>query len=185
VFLVVIAIYLAAIFWATSRRSSVTPATMAIGTGGGVLFGAVMYSVTPLGVNKYATNPWLPGSDVDPLVVLAWILLLGVPVAAAILAGRRYSGPAFPIIGLFMSMIGAACVAENNSAAGQGGPPRGGGPGQPGPAPDRPDGGRRVAADGGVERLTADPFPDPGRDDDEGRSDLVGAAAGDPMTQRR
>ena len=94
VFLVVIACYLMAIFWITSRRSSVTPATMAIGAGGGVLFGVVMYSVTPLGVNKYATNPWLPGSDVDPLVVLAWILLFGVPVAAAILAGRRHPGPA-------------------------------------------------------------------------------------------
>ena len=265
VFLVVIACYLVAIFWITSRRSSVTPATMAIGAGGGVLFGAVMYSVTPLGVNKYATNPWLPGSDVDPLVALAWILLLGVPVAAAILAGRRYPGPAssgpplrskagqgfvagllaslsgglivtvlgmgtialmlhatwlrtlfdhghhlnavvvysheidagtnaqgylsmcvaFPIIGLFMSMMGAACVSESSSAAGQGGPPRSGGPGQPGPAPDQPGGGRRVEADGGVERLTACSFPDPGRDDGEDRADLAGAAAGGPMTRTR
>lgn len=261
VFLVVIACYLVAIFWITSRRSSVTPATMAIGAGGGVLFGVVMYSVTPLGVNKYATNPWLPGSDVDPLVVLAWILLFGVPVAAAILAGRRHPGPAdsgpfrktkfaqgmvagllanlsgalivtvlgmgtvalmlhatwlrtlfdhghhlnavvvysheidaatnaqgyllmwvaFPVIGLVMSMMGAAGAVGNGAAADQGGPPRGGGPA---PAPDRPDGGRRVAADGGVERLTAGPFPDPGRDDED-RPDLVGAAAGGPMTQRR
>ena len=65
---------------------------MAIGTGGGVLFGAVMYSVAPLGLNKYATNPWLPGSDVDPLVVLAWVLLFGVPVAVGALASRRYPG---------------------------------------------------------------------------------------------
>jgi hypothetical protein len=257
VFLVIIAAYLAAIFWITSRRSSVTPATMAIGAGGGVLFGVVMYSVTPLGVNKYATNPWLRGSAVDPLVALAWILLLGMPVAAAVLAGRRHPGPAssgpptktkvaqgivagllvnlsgalivtvlgmgtialmlhatwlrtlfdhghhlnavvvysheidagtnaqgyllmcvaFPVIGLFMSMMGAVGVVENGSEAGQGGPPRGGGPGQPGPAPDQPGGGCRVAADGGVERLTACPFPDPGRDDDEDRSDPVGAAA--------
>jgi hypothetical protein len=265
VFLVVIAACLAAIFWITSRGSLVTPATMAIGAGGGVLFGAVMYSVTPLGVNKYATNPWLPGSDVDPLVVLAWVLLLGGPVAAALLAGRCYPGPvssgpptktkvgqgfvagllanlsgalivtvlgmstialmlhatwlrtlfdhghhlnaivvysheidaatnaqgyllicvAFPVIGLFMSMMGAAGIVGDGSEAGQGGPPPRGGPGQPGPAPDQPDGGRRPEAEGGVEGLTACPFPDPGRDDDEGRADLVGAAAGGPMTRTR
>lgn len=258
VFLLVVAAYLTAVFWMTSRRSSVTPATMAIGTGGGVLFGAVMYSVTPLGFNKYATNPWLPGSAVDPLVVLAWILLFGVPVAAAILAGRRHpepagSGPgmktkmgqgvvagvlaslsgalivtvagtgtialmlhaawlrtlfdqgqhlnavvlysheldassnaqgyllmclAFPIIGLFMGTMAAAVVWGSPSAAGQGGPPRGGEPGEPGPAPDQPGGGRRAAADSGVETPTADPVPDPGRDDDDDRSDLVGAAGG-------
>ena len=91
---------------------------------------------------------------------------------------------AFPVIGLFMGMFGAAGALDNSPAAGPGGPPRGG-PGQPGPAPVQPDGGRRVAADGGAGKLTADPFPDPGRDDDEGRSDLVGAAAGNPMTQRR
>ena len=34
------------------------------------------------------------GTDVDPLVVLAWVLLFGVPVAAAALAARRYQGPA-------------------------------------------------------------------------------------------
>jgi hypothetical protein len=262
VFLLVVAAYLTAIFWMTSRRSPVTPATMAIGTGGGVLFSAVMYSVTPLGLNKYATNPWLRGSAVDPLVALAWVLLFGVPVAVAILAGRRHPGPAgsgphmktkmsqgvvagilaslsgalivtvagtgtialmlhaawlrtlfdhgqhlnavvvysheldassnaqgyllmclaFPVIGLFMGMMGAV---GNESEAGQGGPPRGGGPGQPGPAPDQPDDGRRVAADGGVERLTADPFPGPGRDDDKDRPDLVDAVAGDAMTRTR
>ena len=94
VLLLVVAAYLTALFWMTSRRSPVTPATMAIGTGGGVLFGAVMYAVTPLGLNKYATNPWLRGSAVDPLVALAWVLLFGVPVAVAILAGRRHPGPA-------------------------------------------------------------------------------------------
>jgi len=93
VFLLLVAAYLTAIFWMTSRRSPVTPATMAIGTGGGVLFGAVMYAVTPLGLNKYATNPWLKGSAVDPLVALAWVLLFGMPVAVAILAGRRHPGP--------------------------------------------------------------------------------------------
>jgi hypothetical protein len=92
---------------------------------------------------------------------------------------------AFPIIGLFMGTMAAAVVWGSPSAAGQGGPPRGGGPGEPGPAPVQPDGGRRVEADGGVEGLTACPFPDPGRDDGEDRADLTGAAAGGPMTRRR
>ncbi len=264
-FLVVVASYVAAIFWMTSRRSPVTPATMAIGTGGGILFGAVMYSVAPLGLNKYATNPWLPGSDVDPLMVLAWVLLFGVPVAVGVLAGRRYPGPAdsgpftktkiaqgivagllanlsgalivtvlgtgtialmlratwlrplfdhghhlnavvvysheidavtnatpylfmclgFPLIGLFMSMMVGAGVWGSTSATGQGGPPRGGGPGQPDPAPGQPGSGQRVEAGSGVERLTPSPFPDPGRDDEAVPGDLVGAAAGGPMTRTR
>ena len=264
-FLVVVAAYVTAIFWMTSRRSWVTPATMVIGTGGGVLFGAVMYSVAPLGLNKYATNPWLPGSDVDPLVVLAWVLLFGVPVAVGALAARRYPGPAdsgpftktkiaqgivagllanlcgalvvtvlgtgtialmlhatwlrtlfdhghhlnavvvysheinavtnappyltmcvaFPLIAMFLSVMGGASVWGSASATGQGGPPRGGGPGQPDPAPGEPGSGQRVEAGSGVERLTPSPFPDPGRDDEAVPGDLVGAAAGAPMTRTR
>jgi hypothetical protein len=34
----------------------------------------VMCAVAPLGLNNGATDPWLPGSQVDPLVALAWIL---------------------------------------------------------------------------------------------------------------
>jgi hypothetical protein len=46
------------LLWVTSRRSSVTPATLAAGTGVGLLFGLVMYSVAPLGLGSYASNPW-------------------------------------------------------------------------------------------------------------------------------
>ncbi|HEU5390110.1 MAG TPA: hypothetical protein VFV73_29840 [Streptosporangiaceae bacterium] len=52
-----------------------------------------MLAVDPLGFYNFATNPWLPGSDADPLVVLAWLLLFGGPAAAAVLAGRRIRGP--------------------------------------------------------------------------------------------
>jgi hypothetical protein len=93
---VVVAGYVAAILAVTARRSRVAPATLAIGTGAGVLLGLVMYAVAPLGLAKNATDPWLPGSDVDPVVALAWILLLGGPVTAAVLAGRRYHGPGNP-----------------------------------------------------------------------------------------
>jgi hypothetical protein len=91
VFLVVVAIYLAVVLWVTSRRSRVAPATLAIGTVGGIALSLLMYTVAPLGLSNAATDPWLPGSDVDPLVVLAWILLLVGPVAAAAVADRRYA----------------------------------------------------------------------------------------------
>jgi hypothetical protein len=90
-FLVVMALYLAGIVWVTSRRSQVAPATLAVGTGAGIALGLVMYAVAPLGISKDATNPWLPGSDIDPLVVLGWLLLLCGPAAAAVVAGRRYT----------------------------------------------------------------------------------------------
>ena len=92
-FLFITAGYVAAIFWLTSRRSLVAPATLAIGLGTGLVLGAVMYAVAPLGLSKSATNPWLPGSDIDPLVWLAWIVLLCGPVAAGVLAGRHYRAP--------------------------------------------------------------------------------------------
>ena len=92
-FLFITAGYVAAIFWLTSQRSRVAPATLAIGLGAGMVLGAVMYALAPLGLSKSATNPWLPGSEVDPLVWLAWIALLGRPVAAGVLAARRYHRP--------------------------------------------------------------------------------------------
>jgi hypothetical protein len=91
--LLLTATYLMVILLMTSRRSRVTRTTLTIGTGAGLVLGVVMYSVAPLGLGKSATDPWLPGSDIDPLVVLAWILLIGGPAAAALLAGRRCPRP--------------------------------------------------------------------------------------------
>jgi hypothetical protein len=85
--------YVAAILAVTARRSRVAPATLAIGTGAGIALGVVMYAVAPLGLAHHATEPWLAGSAIDPVVALAWILLLGGPVVAGVLAGRRYRGP--------------------------------------------------------------------------------------------
>jgi hypothetical protein len=121
-FLVLMALYVAAIFWMTSRRSRIAPATLAVGTGAGIALGLVMYAVAPLGLSKAATNPWLPGSDIDPLVLLAWLLLLGGPVTAAIVADRRFtaSGSTPPpdgdrtrqmmAAGLLTSLVGALLV---------------------------------------------------------------------------
>ena len=225
---------------------------MAIGTGSGLLFGAVMYAVAPLGLNKYATNPWLKGSAVDPLVALAWVLLFGLPVAAALLAGRRHQGVVagvlanlsgalivtvlgtgtialmlhaawlrtvldhghhlnavvlysheldasdnaaaylvmcliFPIIAVFTSVLAAGLAWGSPAAASQGGPPRGGGPGQPDPAPGLPGGVRRAEAGADAERLAAMLMPDQGREDGEspGRGDLVGAAPAGATTRTR
>lgn len=90
VYLVLMGLYLAGILWMTSRRSRIAPATIAVGAGAGLALGLVMYAVAPLGLSSAATNPWLPGSSVDPLVLLAWLLLLGAPAVAAVAADRRY-----------------------------------------------------------------------------------------------
>jgi len=122
-FLVLVALYVAAIFWMTSRRSRVAPATLAVGAGAGIVLGLVMYAVAPLGLSTAATNPWLPGSDADPLVLLAWLLLLGAPATAAVIADRRCtaSGDTPPPVGvrvrqmmaagLLTSLVGALFVA--------------------------------------------------------------------------
>ncbi len=121
--LLLTALYVVAIFWVTSRRSPAAPATLAIGTGAGIVFGLVMYSVAPLGLGNDATNPWLPGARIDPLVALAWILLFGGPVAAAVMAGWRYrgSGGSVPsadarigqgvVAGVLANLVGALLVA--------------------------------------------------------------------------
>ena len=92
-FLVVMAGYVAVILAVTALRSRVAPATLAIGAGAGTVLGVVMYTVAPLGLSNNATEPWLAGSAIDPVVAFAWILLLGGPVAAGGMAARRYRAP--------------------------------------------------------------------------------------------
>jgi hypothetical protein len=123
VFLVVVAGYVAGILAVTARRSRVAPATLAIGTGAGVALGVVMYAVAPLGLSNDATEPWLAGSVIDPVVVLAWILLLGGPIVAGVMAARRYRGPSRPeqlvnaktwqgsVAGFLATGVGALIVA--------------------------------------------------------------------------
>jgi hypothetical protein len=103
--------YLAVLVWMTSRRSRVTGPTLAIGTGAGLVLGVVMYSVAPLGLSNDASNPWLPGSQVDPLVVLAWILLIGAPAAAALLAGWRRCRSPGRSVALAQARIGQGIAA--------------------------------------------------------------------------
>ena len=120
-FLIIMVLFAAAILWLTSQRSRVAPVTLAVGASAGIAVGLVMYAVVPLGLSNAATNPWLPGSSVDPLVVLAWILMASAPVAAGTAAYRHYraAGPAQPIsamarqivaAGLLTNLIGALLV---------------------------------------------------------------------------
>ena len=81
-----------------------------------------MYVVAPLGLSKEATNPWLPGSDIDPLVMLAWILVLFGPFTAGALAFRRFKASNGPppstgdqtrqvvAAGLLANLVGALFV---------------------------------------------------------------------------
>ena len=94
-FLAVMALYATAILWLTSQRSRLAPATLVIGTVAGGALGVAWYVIGPLGFGGApATNPWLPGSDVAPFMVLAVILLFAAPVAAMVAAGMRYTEPA-------------------------------------------------------------------------------------------
>ena len=90
IFLVVIGLYLAVIVWMTSLRSRIAPATLTIGALCGAVLGIVMCALGPIGLGGAPTNPWLPGSDSDPLLVLAFCALFAGPVVAAALANRRY-----------------------------------------------------------------------------------------------
>ena len=117
--LLIIAGYVAILLWLTSQRSQLSPSTLAVGTGTGLLLGLVMYAVAPLGLGLDATNPWLPGSDVDPLVALAWLVLLAGPVAAAVLAARccRDADGSGPLAGTMVRQGIAAGVLANLTGA--------------------------------------------------------------------
>jgi hypothetical protein len=118
IFLVVMALFAAAILWLTSQRSRVDPATLTVGVGAGIAAGVVLYAAVPLGLSNAATNPWLPGSEIDPLVALAWILMLVAPVAAGAEAYRRHAaaGSASPI-GAGARQVLAAGLLTNLVAA--------------------------------------------------------------------
>jgi hypothetical protein len=117
--LLIIAGYVTVLLWLTSQRSQLNRSTLAIGTGTGLLLGLVMYAVAPLGLGLDATNPWLAGADADPLIALAWLLLLGGPVAAAVLAARccREADGSVPFAGLAIRQGIAAGVLATLTGA--------------------------------------------------------------------
>jgi hypothetical protein len=114
----------------TARRARVAPAALVAGTGAGMLLGAAIYAVDSLGIDKYATAPWLNASMTDTvpaglaryLVALAWVMLFGAPLAAGLLAARRCNLPGAPdqsaaarawqgaVAGLVCTVVGALSV---------------------------------------------------------------------------
>jgi len=96
IILLITASYLAVMLALTARRTRVAPATLTIGARAGLVLGLVMYGVDPLGGTQFATNPWLHGSAIDPLVALAWVLLFSGPFVAGALAGKRCYVPDDP-----------------------------------------------------------------------------------------
>ena len=87
--LIFTACYVAVILALTARRTPVAPATPAVGAAAGLMIGAVMYVVAPVGLNfKYPYRPW-HGWAVSLCIALAWILVFCAPLAAGVLAGRR------------------------------------------------------------------------------------------------
>jgi hypothetical protein len=96
VILLITACYLATMLALTARRSSVAPATLAIGARSGLVLGLVMYTVVLLGLETVATNPWPHAAAAYPLVTLALVLLFTAPFAAGVLAARRCRLPDNP-----------------------------------------------------------------------------------------
>jgi hypothetical protein len=127
-FLLVVGGYVAAILAATARRPRVAPATLAVGTGAGIVLGAVMYAVDPIGLTRHATDTWLHGFPIGLLVLLAWVLLFGGPVLGGVVAARCYRGPGNPeqvqkakirqaaVAGFLATVVGALVVTVLGTA---------------------------------------------------------------------
>jgi hypothetical protein len=89
--LIFTACYVTVLLALTARRTPVAPATLAIGAAAGLMIGAVMYALAPVGLNfRYPYRPWLhDGWAASLCIALAWILVFCAPLAAGVLAARR------------------------------------------------------------------------------------------------
>ena len=90
-FLVVLALYLAALLASTARRPPVALAPLMIGTSAGVAVGLILYALPPVGGPLHPVGAWL---DVyDAARVVAVLLIVGVILVAAVAAARGAAGP--------------------------------------------------------------------------------------------
>jgi hypothetical protein len=90
VFLLVIAAYVAALLAVTAERPPAGPATLAIGTGVGLLLGLAIFVLRPLANHIHIANRWL--ADLYDLGRAAAVaLVLYAAIRAAIAAARRTS----------------------------------------------------------------------------------------------
>jgi hypothetical protein len=90
VFLLVIAAYVTALLAVTAERPPAGPATLAIGTGVGLLLGLAVFVLRPMANHVHIANRWL--ADLYDLGKAAAVLLvLYAAIRAAIAAARRTS----------------------------------------------------------------------------------------------
>jgi hypothetical protein len=90
VFLFVIAAYVGALLAVTAERPPARPATLAIGTGVGLLLGVAVFVLRPLANHVHIANRWL--ADLYDLGKAAAVLLvLYAAIRAAIAAAQRIS----------------------------------------------------------------------------------------------
>jgi hypothetical protein len=90
VFLLVISAYVTALLAVTAQRPPAGPATLAIGTGVGLLLGLAVFVLRPLANHVYIANRWL--ADLyDFGKAAAVVLVLYAAIRAAIAAARRTS----------------------------------------------------------------------------------------------
>jgi hypothetical protein len=90
VFLLVIAAYVTALLAVTAERPPARPATLAIGTGVGVLLGLAVFVIRPMANHVHIANRWL--ADLYDLGKAAAVaLVLYAAIRAAIAAARRTS----------------------------------------------------------------------------------------------
>jgi hypothetical protein len=90
VLLLVIGAYVAALLAVTAERPPASPATLAIGTGAGLLLGLAVFVLRPLANHVHIANRWL--ADLYDLgIAVAVLLVLYAAIRAAIAAARRTS----------------------------------------------------------------------------------------------
>ena len=85
-FLLVIAVYLTGVLVLTAQRPWVATATRRAGAGAGLVLGAVLFAVAPLGMG----NPRLHGAAGGLAWLAAISAMVALPAAAGLRAGRRY-----------------------------------------------------------------------------------------------
>jgi hypothetical protein len=90
VFLLVIAAYVTALLAVTAERPPARPATLAIGTGVGVLLGLAVFVLRPMANHVHIANRWLADLyDLGKAAAVAFVLYAAI--RAAIAAARRTS----------------------------------------------------------------------------------------------
>jgi hypothetical protein len=90
-FLVVLAVYVAGLLAVTARRPPIGPAALAIGTAAGLAVGLVMYALPPVGSPLHTADGWLT-MVYRAARAFAFVLVLGMVIAAGLAAARRSSG---------------------------------------------------------------------------------------------